>query len=439
MIALSAVIVSRTLGAKSDESVTRGSGEDEMADAAEAARGLLTARAVRERARMMLALARADALTHWRLDESALPAIAERVIETTRAAYPDLAIPFHARWRHFVVDGEDWWDDEERALDFEDAADRARCEIDLAVVSVLLDAGAGPDWRYESEHGPVLRRSEGLAIASLDMFEKGYFSSAEMDPWRADCEGLKRVDANLLAEGFKVSATNPLVGLEGRAALLNALGRAVGARPSVFGRHGAPRPGGLYDHFRRIAKGGPLKAATILETVLEQFGPIWPSRLSLGGVALGDCWRHRLIATDDATSGLVPFHKLSQWLTYSLIEPLQRAHLDIVDVDELTGLPEYRNGGLFVDGGALILRDPAQARIAHAPDSELIVEWRALTVALLDEIAGLARARLGMDRASLPLAKVLEGGTWATGRLLAKERREGGGPPLNIASDGTVF
>jgi hypothetical protein len=62
-----------------------------------------------------------------------------------------------------------------------------------------------------------------------------------------------------------------------------------------------------------------------------------------------------------------------------------------------------------------------------------------LTVALLDRIAPLVRERLGVDAASFPLARVLEGGTWAAGRLIAREKRADGGPPFKISSDGTVF
>jgi hypothetical protein len=145
------------------------------------------------------------------------------------------------------------------------------------------------------------------------------------------------------------------------------------------------------------------------------------------------------LTSDDATSDLVPLHKLSQWMTYSLIEPLQRAGIDVVDIDGLTGLAEYRNGGLFVDGGVLLLRDADDATRAHAVDSALVVEWRALTVALLDRLAIVIRQRLGQDAASLPLAKILEGGTWAAGRKLAFERRPDGSPPLKVISDGTVF
>ena len=134
----------------------------------------------------------------------------------------------------------------------------------------------------------------------------------------------------------------------------------------------------------------------------------------------------------------MPFHKLSQWLTYSLLEPFAWAGVQVVGLEELTALPEYRNGGLLLDAGVLRLRDPGWLRTAWAVDAELVVEWRALTVALLDELAPLVRAELGVDAAQMPLACVLEGGTWAAGRVLA-QRLRGGLPPLVVVSDGTVF
>jgi len=132
----------------------------------------------------------------------------------------------------------------------------------------------------------------------------------------------------------------------------------------------------------------------------------------------------------------MPFHKLSQWLTYSLLEPFEWAGERITGLDELTGLPEYRNGGLFLDTGVLRLRDDNLTERAWSVGDQLIIEWRALTVALLDEIAPLVRELLGVP--DLPLACVLEGGTWAAGRALA-QRLRGGRPPLVIDSDGTVF
>jgi hypothetical protein len=135
----------------------------------------------------------------------------------------------------------------------------------------------------------------------------------------------------------------------------------------------------------------------------------------------------------------MPIHKLSQWLSYSLVEPLQQAGLSVTDLDGLTGLAEYRNGGLLVDSGVLVLRDAEAAAKRWPVDSELVVEWRALTVALLDALLPLVRERLGVTAKQFPLGSLLEGGTWSAGRKIAREKRAGGGPPLSVISDGTVF
>jgi hypothetical protein len=382
-------------------------------------RPLLSAAAVRDAADRALALAEAGDLSHWRVDLDRLPHTADIVARVIRDQYPTLKVPFHARWRHFHARGRDLWAELSEEAFWPDRKARARAAFDLVIVSVLLDAGAGPDWRYlDGPTGSTTSRSEGLGIASLRLFQSGALSTTTDDPYRADA--LDRFDAGTLAKGFQVSDANPLVGLEGRAALIRRLGGAVG------------RPGLLFDEIARRAENGRLPAPAILEVLLHRLGPIWENRLTVDGVPLGDTWRHPQL-------GLVPIHKLSQWLAYSLIEPLQDAGLDVVDIDGLTGLAEYRNGGLFIDDGVLTLKDPADLDRTHAVGDPLVVGWRSLTVALLDRIAPLVRERLGLAAADFPLARVLEGGTWAAGRRIAAERREGGGPPLKITSDGTVF
>ena len=405
-----------------------------------AAYSLLSAKAVRTRASHMLALALDDKLPNFTVDLSRLDATAERVLAVTRAAYPTLDIAFHSRWRHFVVDGADRFAAVAAKAAWSDPAARARAEFDLAMISVFLDAGAGAQWAYtDAVTGKSIGRSEGLALASLDMFARGAFSANANDPLRADASVLANLTAEQLAQGFQVTSGNPLVGLEGRAALLRALGKLALEKPDVFARHDSARPGGLFDHIASGADGGAINAPDILAALLRELGTIWPSRLTLGGVPLGDCWKHSAMVTSDSTDGLVPLHKLSQWLSYSLIEPLQRAGFTVRDIDGLTGLAEYRNGGLFVDAGVLALRDSAQATRAHEAGSELVVEWRTLTVALLDKLAEIVRTKLHMNAETLPLAKVLEGGTWATGRALARERRPDGAPPITVISDGTLF
>ncbi|HEY2753111.1 DUF1688 family protein [Phenylobacterium sp.] len=389
-----------------------------------AARSLLTAQAVRDRAHEMLAAAAAGDIPEWRVSLPNLAVAADLTAQVVREAYPNLKVPFHSRWRHFTIGGRDLWG--ERDPPWTTPEDQARAAFDLAVTSVLLDAGAGPAWRYrDGETGAVLGRSEGLGIASLRLFESGALSSDPDDPLRADA--LAKVDAEMLAEAFQVSPQNPLVGLDGRAALLRRLGERVG------------RPGGLFDVMAARARTGKLSAPVILDVLLEALGPIWPGRLSLGGLPLGDCWKHPAIKRDDATDGLVPMHKLSQWLCYSLIEPLEAAGVAVVDIDGLTGLAEYRNGGLFVDTGVLAAGDPSDLDRAHLVDEPLVVAWRSLTVALLDRIAPMVRERLGVSDEVLPLARVLEGGTWAAGRRIATTRRADGAPPLTVISDGTVF
>ncbi len=402
-----------------------------------AARSLLSAKAVRERAHEMLRIGLEDGLAEWRVDLSRLPATADLVAEVIRANYPGLKVPFHARWRHFVVGGRDLWAELSRKADWRDRADKARAAFDLAIVSVLLDAGAGPAWRYvDAATGVTSNRSEGLAVASLRLFEEGTLS-AQDDPYRVD--RLTKVTGELLGKVFQVSDDNPMVGLEGRAGLLRRLDTQMLARPDLFALEGSPRPGGLFDAMVARSVDGRLQASIILEVLLEALGPIWEGRLTLGGLPLGDCWRHPAIRREDATDGLVPLHKLSQWLSYSLIEPLQEAGIEVVDIDGLTGLAEYRNGGLFVDDGVLVARDPAQLVKPQAVSDPLVVGWRSLTVALLDQIAPLVRERLGVRAEDFPLARVLEGGTWSAGRRLARERRADSGPPFTILSDGTVF
>jgi hypothetical protein len=400
---------------------------------------LRTPAAIRARAGLVLAAAKRDELKHFALDPAQLDPAADYVIETIRSNYPDLRIPYHSRWRHFAAGGRDRW--AALAAELRDVGpdELARIRFDLVVVSVLLDAGAGDAWRYaEAASGAVLARSEGLAVASFDLFQAGTLSGRPDQPLRADAAALLALDERTLGRAFQVTDKNPLVGLAGRCELLNRLGRALTAKPGLFGA-GAPRIGGLFDHLAGQASDGRLPSPAILAAVLEGFGDIWPGRIALAGVNLGDVGRHPTAATGDLTSELVPFHKLSQWLAYSLIEPLEDAGLGVTGLDQLTALAEYRNGGLLIDLGVLRPKHDAVLGEAHPGASEVVVEWRALTVALIDRLAERIRVKLGLTAAELPLAKVLEGGTWAAGRRIARELRSGGGPPLQLASDGTLF
>jgi hypothetical protein len=399
---------------------------------------LRSAAAVRERCAIVHDFVARGRSSYFTLDEAGLNDVAEYVAQVTREAYPDLDIPYHSRWRHFSAGGIDRWHGLAASVRMH-RMERARMAVDLVTVSVLLDAGAGDAWRYrEPATGLSFTRSEGLAVASLDMFRAGAFSSAPDRPWRVDDAALAGIDAAALARCFQVDAANPLVGLEGRCALLRRLARALAERGDLFGR-GPARPGNLVDYFASIAEGEAVPAATVLATLLESLAGIWPSGLTLHGVALGDAGRHPAVRTGDATDGIVPFHKLSQWLAYSLIEPLAGAGLAVDGIDALTALPEYRNGGLLIDLGAIRLRSGIDPQRRHKVDSELVVEWRALTVALMDRLLPLVREKLALG-ATFTLPHMLQGGTWSAGRRIARALRPPDGPPpLLVVADGTVF
>jgi Protein of unknown function (DUF1688) len=394
---------------------------------------LFNTHTTRVRAAALLAHARSGASSYFVVHDSALPAAADLVARITRERYPALVIPYHSRWRHFEAGGID-----RRAL-LGKAAGDPHVLIDLVVVSVLLDAGAGPQWHYkeaptQGTAGQTLTRSEGLGVASFHAFANGLFSSDPGQPLRCDAVGLQRISAAQLGQAFQVSDSNPLVGLEGRAHLLRRLGKAMAEQPEVFGN--PARPGGLFDY--AMKPGGPITAHQLLTTLLQTLSRIWPSGSVLADTAVGDCWPHSALGDAGSAKGWIPFHKLSQWLTYSLLEPFEWAGVPVGGLQELTGLPEYRNGGLLLDAGVLTLKNPGLAAQRYRAQNELIVEWRALTVALLDELAPMVRQRLGKTLAEMPLACVLEGGTWAAGRALAQQLRDGK-PPLNIESDGTIF
>jgi len=394
---------------------------------------LLSAKAVREKSLRLYELV-AQGAGHFTIHLEKMDEVVERVLKVTQENYPTLQIPFHSRWGHFNVGGRDRLALLDKNFAGLSAAEKARGKIDLVVVSVLLDAGAGADWQYTDQKGDIFFRSEGLAVASLEMFQRGVFSAEAGDPYRVDASRLQQLSLQDLQTAFQVSPQNKLIGVAGRLHLLEKLGAALNNK-LLFAEC---RAGNIYDTLYK-KHGKAFQVEDILSLVLSGFGSIWPGRITVGETPLGDVWHHPLLGDRHAISGLIPFHKLSQWMTYSLVAPLQEAGCEISGAEKMTGLPEYRNGGLFLDSGVLKLVDAANFQRTHSADSEFIVEWRALTVTLLDIVADLMRKKLGLSEAEFPLAKVLEGGTWWAGREIAKEKRADGGAPLKIDSDGTVF
>ena len=310
---------------------------------------------------------------------------------------------------------------------------------------------------------------------------------------QCDADGLLNLKLEDLSKGLQVdNENNPLVGLEGRLDLLRRLGGVLKDEKNkkYFVANGSARPGNLIyylkDHQIKEAdedeeeevnpKRIKIEIDTLWEVVIEGFGGVWPEegRCKIGNVCLGDVWpskildndsiidniidnhndniidnhtidsHNNIIQTSIKTSNLVTFHKLSQWLTYSLLEPMETLlKWEFINKDRMTGLAEYRNGGLFIDFGVIKLKSIDQRnKLEFHPNDEVVVQWRALTICLLDRLAPLLRSRLNLSNPNtFTLPKLLEGGTWKAGREIAMKLRpeRGGPPPMNIISDGTVF
>lgn len=421
---------------------------------------ILSPLAVRDRAHQMFRWAM-EGNTHFKLNLEKLDQVSDYVLEVIHENYPTLEIPFHSRKNHINAGGvsrTDWLDKKLIEIDPNmSRMERAKVQFELVVVSVLLDAGAGNSWKYhENSTQKEFSRSEGLAVASFDMFCKGVFAkesgknsleiskktneeneslNQQNNIYKATGFGLASCQVKDLEESFQVNSSNPLQGVLGRVHLLNSLGKIIQTQTKTY-PHG--RLGDAMDFIIRGRKS--IQAEEVLQFVLKNWGEIWPARLKWQNQPLGDVWTYTPFADEEKVGAdLVPFHKLSQWLTYSLLVPIMEAGIEVKGVEKMTGLPEYRNGGLFLDFNVLELKDPEQLKKTHKADDPLIIEWRALTVALLDKVGQKIQEKLNMSPAELPLAKVLEGGTWAAGRKIAKSLRPGGVPPLNIESDGTVF
>lgn len=194
---------------------------------------------------------------------------------------------------------------------------------------------------------------------------------------------------------------------------------------------------------------------SILQKVLI---PSWPNdRTHIDGHPIGDAWpleilRRKASEKNDGNMSccIQPFHKLTQWLAYSLMVPFVRLlGRSWIRADLATGLPEYRNGGLFIDLQVLQLRSTSlqiglQSSGGSLPifsaSGDVIVEWRALTVALLDKLYAIISDYFKKDGIKLTMAQMLEAGTWKAGReLAAKNRPATLSSPILIQGDGTLF
>ncbi|WAQ84663.1 hypothetical protein PtA15_5A236 [Puccinia triticina] len=458
---------------------------------------------IRERCQQVFNLTvNQDQLEFWSVDQSTLPSIVDfcsyLISRDYGANYQ--SIPPHGRWRHFLANERDrisplleQWSADSSV----DPVETGRRLVDLFVVAVLMDAGAGDEWKFvepleescstsananESlEQG--IGRSEGLAVGTLHAFKQGIFSSDPKHPHQVDPTALSSLTPSKVAEFMQSKSGNQMVGLEGRSNLLQKLGCLLSSGSKYFPAqepNSQSRPGNLIDYIlthpdvhplpRAVMRGEISMSIDVLWEVIinekDGLGSIWPKegRQPIGGKFIGDVWTCEALNRVTKDGGHVPFHKLSQWLTYSLIEVLEKTLKWVITGSEkMTGLPEYRNGGLLIDFQYIQPKPMAFIKSLGLPEADsssfslmdtlpplaashpAIVEWRALTVIALDRIKDSINEKLELvgSAQALSLPQVLEAATWKGGREIARIKRaqdgSSAGPPIKVISDGTVF
>ena len=200
---------------------------------------------------------------HFCLDESKLSSVADFVINLMERDYGKdgkgmintLSIRPHSRWRHYPQGEID-----KLTSPLDDNNEKCKLLLDLFTVSVLLDAGAGTAWRYVDEDGVVYTRSEGLALATLRMFQMGLFGENKVS-----ADHLSKVTVNDIASGLQVTDTNPIVGLDGRVQLLRNLSKALT-------RRGLSRPSDFLDHLLDV-HGNHIPLDALWSVVMNIFAP----------------------------------------------------------------------------------------------------------------------------------------------------------------------
>ncbi|KAL1901623.1 hypothetical protein Cpir12675_000313 [Ceratocystis pirilliformis] len=451
---------------------------------------LRSLQAVRERAKIMTDKATRNNLTHFDVDISKFGDVVRFVANIIKRDYdaPFHSIPPHCRYQHFCVGGRDRPAHMLATFSDVDNSEKCRRLMDLCVVSIVMDGGAGSEWSYKSlENNKIYRRSDGIAVAAFEMFKSGLFSSNPSNRCQVDKQGMKRLTVETLANGLQSRPGNEIVGLEGRAELLSKLGAAL-EHDNVFGPHG--RPGNMLDyllsHPSTQASSKLIVPVPLLWNVLmEHIEPIWPqSRSNIHGVTLGDAWPCSSMPkpavspngspttfspfptganSPAAWESILPFHKLAQWLCYSMMQPMQSLlKVHFTGAELLTGLPEYRNGGLFIDLGVISLKPKDEARglenfkkhydsgshraVEVAPlfltSDDVVVEWRGVTIGFLDRLWHEVNKYLAKELAGneISLSQLMEAGSFKAGREMAEVSRPNTRePPILIDRNGTIF
>ena len=244
--------------------------------------------------RAMVRLAQEDRLLHFSVDFDRMPTAAKFVIGVIRRNYR----PRHSFPRALAAflrrrprpQGSAVLKRRGRA------APPARAAFDLAIVSVLLDAGAGSAWCYRERR----RRKSTTARKGSGWRASAWWPAACSRPGRLSrCGPTRRCSPPSRRSGLPPASrpARPIRWWASRAAPRCSTARAPPWRPTRTSSPGSTirAPVASTTCWPPVPRAAGCRP-TPSSTLLVHLGPIWPGRTTLGGVRLGDTWHHPLIA-----------------------------------------------------------------------------------------------------------------------------------------------
>jgi len=368
---------------------------------------------VRKVSNEFLNRAKSGSLRHLSVDAGKLKTALVAVLETTRQTYPDYQIPPHGVWRSFEAGQFDRWSALASIREFQSADGLLAAAADLAILAAYLDVQTPAGWSYHDVMaGTVAEGREASALAAINMFAAGSFSSDPSDPFRVDADALIRLDPEELVSGLQWDATAHAAQLTAMQRHLKRFGEALALRPDLYGVGDTTRPGNMLVKLGNEGWGS-VDATIILDQLLQSLAPLWEGGAAQGVVSFGDSFAYPC-QDGEGPSEIVPFHMTAQTMVYSLVEPLAWAGYEVEELEALTAPADREHAALLFETGVLSFARDGEA-LSPGEAQDRMIEARALTGALIDQLADMLRKELGAEADHLPLSCILEGGSRRAG------------------------
>ena len=272
-------------------------------------------------------------------------------------------------------------------------------------------------------------RSEGIAIAIYDMFVSGFFSSSIKNKYQVNSSILTYLRFRIFSEKFQNTINNSIIGIKNRHSLLINLGKTLK-------KNKLSRPSDFFDKYNI---NDTISVKELWNFIVNDFKDIWNIYNKDDKETIGDIWTHPYLKIPCIEkSELMPFHKISQWIIYSLIDVIKNyGNYKITDTMILSALPEYRNAGLLLEYQVITPKNRLAFSKIYTIKDTFVVELRGLTIAILEYLLNDINSERSIEE-KYSMSEFLENGSWSLGREIAYKKNNGD-LPINLILEGNYF